>query len=75
VLSPQHVAELNAAIAAVERRGVPTAQIHVSSEGFSTAVVWGSRIGGGLCFSSTSQSWTLPLQQWSGTACQLHRFT
>jgi hypothetical protein len=30
VLSPQHIKELDAAITAVERRGIPTAQIHVS---------------------------------------------
>jgi hypothetical protein len=36
VLSQQHIAELDAAIAEVERKGVPTAQIHVS-----VARVWG----------------------------------
>ncbi|WIA23850.1 hypothetical protein OEZ85_013508 [Tetradesmus obliquus] len=35
VLSPQHIAELDAAIAGVERKGVPSAQIHtVSKEDF-----------------------------------------
>jgi hypothetical protein len=31
VLTQQHIAELDAAIAGVERKGVPTAQIHVGS--------------------------------------------
>lgn len=38
VLTPQHVAELDAAVAGVERSGVASAQIHVSSCGIKHQV-------------------------------------